>query len=158
MRVASALLLSLVLSSFSAFAGDAIYKGIDSKGNIIYTNNPKLIKNPKRIDVPPPAMEGIETYVSPPASEASKTPVDPSISRREEIRKATERLEAAKAAAAAGEEPQDGERVGVASKEGEPKRSRLRDEYFQRQESLKKEVEAAQKSLDDLQAQPPAAP
>lgn len=62
-----------------------------------------------------------------------------------EIKAATLALEAAKAAAAAGLEPLAGERLSLA---GKPGRTRMSDDYWERQRHLGRTLDAARERLD----------
>lgn len=67
----------------------------------------------------------------------------------EDVKLARAQLEQAQAARERGEEPLPGERLGVAGGKG---RSRLSDDYWARHERLEKDVQDAQRRLDQALA------
>lgn len=162
LALASLFSLLLAASSPMALAQDsgAIYRGVDAQGKTVFSNNPKDMRNPKKIQVSAPMVSGVEPYpVAPPTSSPAPAPApgqsapEPASSARSAATDAEEqplsptqaidRLEAAKAAQIAGLEPLPGERTGTANGG-----TRLNPSYEIRQRELAAAVAAAKKAHD----------
>lgn len=66
----------------------------------------------------------------------------------DEVRAAYANLQRAEEAQKAGEEPQEADRQGIVTPAGKRRRSRLTDDYWERQKSLEQDVEQAKLRLD----------
>ncbi len=143
-----AILIAFALAAATAQA-QGVFRSTMPDGRIIYGDKPA-----------PGAKESKEVTVQPNIAEPPKvTAPGPSSQQKDfdkadaDVKKAQEDLERARAALAAGVEPQEGERTGVAKK-GD---SRLNDEYAKRIKSLEDAVAGAQARLDDALARRNAA-
>jgi hypothetical protein len=142
------LLISFALAAATAQA-QGMFRSTMPDGRIIYGDKPA-----------PGAKESKEVILQPNIAEPPKlTAPAPSAPQKDfdkadaDVKKAQEDLDRARAARAAGVEPQEGERTGIA-KSGA---SRLNDEYDKRIKSLDDAVAAAQARLDDALARRNAA-
>ena len=143
----------IALFSTTSFAQSDVFKGVDSSGKVIYSNNPAFVKKPEKAKLPPPAIEGIEPYQvqdkNTQPGQNLKNPTNKTDNKNPAIEKsetelATDRLSSAKKAATDAETPLEGERTGTVKKG----KTRLNDEYYSRQEQAKKELNDAQKNYD----------
>ena len=143
-----AILIAFALAAATAQA-QGVFRSTMPDGRIIYGDKPA-----------PGAKESKEVTLQPNIAEPPKV-VAPAPSPQQkdfdkadaDVKKAQEDLDRARAARAAGEEPQEGERTGVA-KRGD---SRLNEAYDKRIKSLEDAVAAAQARLDDALARRNAA-
>lgn len=129
-----------------------IYKGTDAQGRVVLSNNPKVMKNPKKMDISPPALVGSEAYVPPAKKDANKaesldylSPAKPTENLQDQYQTALANLALAKKKQAEGTEPFPGERQGTAGGG-----SRLTPAYQARQSQLTEQVNTAQKEVDRL--------
>jgi len=138
-------LLVLLLAASGAFA-QAMYKSTMPDGKVIYGEKPAPgAQRVETVTVPPP-KSGI-TVVTP----AEKTQVDQRIQQRSaaesakqsELDDARRQLQQAETALQSGKEPLPGERLGTAGG-----KSRLTDDYWERQKKLEQAVESARARLD----------
>jgi hypothetical protein len=143
-----AILIAFALAAATAQA-QGVFRSTMPDGRIIYGDKPA-----------PGAKESKEVTLQPNIAEPPKvTAPAPSPQQKDfdkadaDVKKAQEDLDRARAARAAGDEPQEGERTGVA-KSGA---SRLNDEYAKRIKSLDDAIAAAQARLDDALARRNAA-
>src|SRR5262245_3407468 len=152
-------ILTILACGTLAFAATAsaqnIYRYVFPDGRVVYSDSP--VPGAKLqgtvAPAPPPPM-------SPPASAAERSGSPSGASKGEgsaapddrvarlaaadrKVQDATRALEDARARLAAGQEPLPGERTGTAGGT-----SRLNDDYWARQQSLKDAVAAAQANLD----------
>ena len=142
------------LAFTAAAAAQNIYRYVFPDGRVVYSDSPVPgAKLQGTVAPPPPPM-------SPPSSPAER-PGSPSGASKDQgsaapddrvarlaaadrnVQEATRALEDARARLAVGQEPLPGERTGTAGG-----MSRLNDEYWARQQSLKDAVAAAQANLD----------
>jgi Domain of unknown function (DUF4124) len=148
-------ILACVTLTFAAAASaQNIYRYVFPDGRVVYSDSP----------VPGAKLQGTVTPAPPPMSPppgAAERPGSPSGASKDqgsaapddrvarlaaadrEVQDATRALEDAKARVAAGQEPLPGERTGTAGG-----MSRLNEDYWARQQSLKDAVAAAQANLD----------
>lgn len=132
----------------SAMAQEAIYRGVDAKGNTVYTNSPKGLQNARKIDVAPPVLIGTvppspqAAVPKPPAVRAASAPASAPASA-ERAEQAQSKLKAAQRAAESGQEPLLGERLGTAGGG-----ARLAPVYFERQERLANELAQARAAFE----------
>lgn len=127
-----------------------IYKGLDAKGRVAYSDSPAGLRGALRIDVQASPASGSGPASPLPASnsEDSKPVSAPSAQdSRAKIIEAEELLAAAIEAQKKGAEPMDGERQGSATRA-----SRLSGAYFARQQELAKDVERAKALVDEAYA------
>ena len=151
-------ILTILACGTLAFAATAsaqnIYRYVFPDGRVVYSDSPVPgAKLQGTVTPPPPPMSpppGAAERSGPPSS-ASKAQggaaPDDAIARLaaadRNVQDATRELEEARARLAAGQEPLPGERTGTAGGT-----SRLNDDYWARQQSLKNAVAAAQANLD----------
>ena len=147
------ILACVALTFPAAAAAQNIYRYVFPDGRVVYSDSPVPgAKLQGTVTPPPPPMSPpgpAERSGSP--SSASKAQggaaPDDAIARLaaadRNVQDATRELEEARARLAAGQEPLPGERTGTAGGT-----SRLNDEYWARQQSLKDAVAAAQANLD----------
>jgi len=151
-------ILTILACGTLAFAATAsaqnIYRYVFPDGRVVYSDSPVPgAKLQGTVTPPPPPMSpppGAAERSGPPSS-ASKAQggaaPDDAIARLaaadRNVQDATRELEEARARLAAGQEPLPGERTGTAGGT-----SRLNDDYWARQQSLKDAVAAAQANLD----------
>lgn len=165
------LALSSLLASAPAFSDD-IYKGLDEHGRTVYSNNPRSLRNPQKLNLEaPPTISGSPSPSGPadapgdapsrseaPAVNRERSSEGPAespapsssdeVAQRQAIERAQAELAAAQRAKAEGGEPQEGERLGSVAPGAA--RSRLAPSYFERQERLDREVQEAQDRLNEL--------
>ena len=143
-----AILIACALAAATAQA-QGVFRSTMPDGRIIYGDKPAPgAKESKEVTVQPNIAEPpkvIAPVPSPQQKDFDKADAD--------VKKAQEDLDRARAALAAGAEPQEGERTGVA-KRGD---SRLNEAYDKRIKSLEGAVAAAQARLDDALARRNAA-
>lgn len=147
-----ALLLALCAPALAQETG-VIYRGVDAQGKTVFSHNPKDMRNPKKVELSPPILSGVDAYPvsaaplgAPAAAKPSEPPASagaPALTRSE----ALERLNAAKKALAEGAEPRPGERTGTANGG-----TRLNPSYESRQRELSGALSAAQKAYDSAHA------
>lgn len=157
--------IALLAALSSSFAGATIYKGLDSQGRVSYSDDPKALKNPKKIEPSRSAIEGTDPYVSapivfdipaavspPPSGDPQATPSD----SQSRLQEALANLERAQAAAKAGSEPLPAESAAMEapSDSRDPEILRRRDEYFLRQKALSQAVEDAKRSIEEILSDP----
>ena len=151
-------ILTILACGTLAFAATAsaqnIYRYVFPDGRVVYSDSPVPgAKLQGTVTPPPPPMSpppGAAERSGPPSS-ASKAQggaaPDDAIARLaaadRNVQDATRALDEARARLAAGQEPLPGERTGTAGGT-----SRLNDDYWARQQSLKDAVAAAQANLD----------
>lgn len=161
--------LAALAGSASAFqlATDAavIYKGVDAHGKTIFSNNPKEMRNPVKVQLSAPSIVGANPYQSYPSANGNAanaaTAVNASAPRAASSyaipnsgsagaailapspAEASASLEAARKAQADGVEPLPGERQGTAGGG-----ARLTPAYEERQRQLAAKTLEAQKALD----------
>lgn len=157
----SALALLAALSA-SAFAGATIYKGLDTQGRVTYSDDPKALKNPKKIEPMRSAIEGTDPYVSapivfdipaaPPSGDAQASASD----SQSRLQEAIANLEKAQAAAKSGSEPLPAEAAAMEapSDSRDPEILRRRGEYFLRQKALSQAVEDAKRAIEEILSDP----
>ena len=137
------LLIALVLAATSA-QGQAVFRSVMPDGSIVYGDKPAPgAKEAKPVTLPAPNIVA-PAQPSAPATTSRQQAPD---AANDQVRKAEQDLQKAKAALEAGREPQPGERAGTAGRA-----SRLTDAYFERIKSLENAIAAAQKQLDDALA------
>lgn len=135
-----AILIAFALAAATAQA-QGVFRSTMPDGRIIYGDKPA-----------PGAKESKEVTLQPNIAEPPKVTVPaPSPQQKDfdkadaDVKKAQDDLDRARAARAAGDEPQEGERTGIARAGG----SRLNDEYAKRIKSLDDAITAAQARLDE---------
>ncbi len=142
-------LLALTLNTVSA---RDVYKYRMPDGRIVYSG--EVITQGKLLEVLPPPPASPKLIESEQRAKLQREQAqERAIVKRLEsmdaveagIKAATLALEAAKAAAAAGVEPLPGERLGLYKKPG---RTRMSDDYWERQRQLSRALDAARERLD----------
>jgi hypothetical protein len=147
-------ILACVTLTFAAAASaQNIYRYVFPDGRVVYSDSPvpgaKLqgtVAPPPPVSPPPGAAERPGSPSGASKDQGGATPDDRFArfaAADREVQDATRALEDARARLAAGQEPLPGERTGTAGG-----MSRLNDEYWARQQSLKDAVAAAQANLD----------
>lgn len=140
-----ALIVVSCLASQCSVAADSIWKGFDSKGNVVYSNSPKDLKNPQKVVLPEVSISSPDNQGQP-ALPPSMTPQQsrpPASVSRKDTQAAEDAVASALAAQKSGEEPLPGERLGTAGGG-----SRLSPAYYARQEALAAAVREAKSLLD----------
>lgn len=134
------LLIAFALAAAAAHA-QGVFRSTMPDGRIIYGDKPAPgAKESKEVTLQP-------NIALPPAPQAAPapSPQQKDFDKADaDVKKAQQELDRARAALAAGGEPQEGERIGTKSGA-----SRLNDSYNQRIKSLEDAVVAAQARLDD---------
>lgn len=148
----SLLALGAMACACGSLQAQQIYKGLDAKGRVAYSDSPAGLRGALRIDVQasPASGSGPASPSTLPASnsEDSKPVSAPSAQdSRAKIIEAEELLAAAIEAQKKGAEPMEGERQGSATRA-----SRLSGAYFARQEELAKNVDRAKALVDEAYA------
>ena len=147
----------------ATFAQDGIYKGVDAKGNIVYSNTPKGLQKSQKVQLPEPALT-LNGAQSPQPQPIAPTPANRGDARsnlnpqsielspasnqelssdRSSYIEANKALSAAINAQETGLEPLPSERLGTAGGG-----SRLSPAYFARQDALAKAVSDARSKLN----------
>lgn len=143
---------ALLAVALDAASAREVYKYRMPDGRIVYSS--EVMTQGKLLEVlpPPPASrkriesEQLAKVQREQAQERAIVKRLDSIDAVEtEIKAATLALEAAKAATAAGVEPLPGERIGLA---GKPGRTRMSDDFWERQRQLDRALDAARERLD----------
>lgn len=141
----------LVLALAAQAAGAQIYRSVLPDGSIVYSDKPTPgARDARELDLPPPNVALPEPAASPApprpagASEGA-TPAARLDDAQQDYVRASQALDAARAALEAGREPQAGETMGTAI----PGRARRTEAYEQRIRSLEDAVARAQKRLDE---------
>lgn len=153
MRRGLILLATLAFALAAQVASAQIYRSVLPDGSIVYSDKPTPgARDARELELPPPNV-ALPGPVSPPAPPAAvgatgATPAASLDAAQNEVIKAGEALDAARAALEAGREPQAGETIGTAI----PGRTRKSDAYEQRLQSLENAVTRAQKRLDEALA------
>ena len=131
--LALALALAATFSiSNACMADETIYKGVDEKGNIVYSNNPQGLKKAQKVKLPEQSIQGTEAPIATPTpSVIPKARADSDVPKKQGLFDADKKIADAQAAADAGKEPLPNERIGTSGGA-----SRLTPEYFTRQQSL----------------------
>lgn len=131
-------------------AAQPVYKSTMPDGRVVY--GPQPAPGAKKVETvaAPPRTTGA-TAITPgekaAAEKSAKARAEaPAAGAENDVAAARRALEAAEAARAAGQEPLPGERLGTAGG-----KSRLTDEYFERQKKLEADVAAARKRLEEAQ-------
>lgn len=143
----------LVLALAAQAAGAQIYRSVLPDGSIVYSDKPTPgARDARELELPPPSV-ALPEPVAPPAKPAAlgttgATPAASLDAAQNEVVKAGEALDAARAALETGREPQAGETIGTAI----PGRTRKSGAYEQRLQSLENAVNRAQKRLDEALA------
>lgn len=127
------LTLGALAASASVAAQDSIYRGVDAKGQTVYSNSSKGLSGARKIQLPEPVLTGVEPPqgVQAPTSPTSRLPISNAaasggVSRFEQ---AQDRLREAQNIFDVGDEPAPGERLGTATGG-----SRLAPGYYERRE------------------------
>lgn len=142
------LLLACALAASAAHA--QVFRSVMPDGKIVFGNKPEPgAKESKQINLAPLNISTPGPGPAP-ASSGSAEPLPGAINNTVDVAAARQNLDAAQKALAAGREPNEGERIGIATKGGSP-RSQLTDAYHQRIKSLEDAVAAAQKQHDEAQ-------
>lgn len=150
MRISLILVATVLLSS--SVDAQTVYKQVDSKGRVTYTDKP----NSKTASVVPLESSPVPSEKPAPAqlSSIDKELLDKSKKRaaaldkaNQDVVAATDALRLAETRLETGVEPVEGERSGP----------RFRFEYFERQLALQREVDQAQRRLDEAFARRNAA-
>lgn len=142
------LLFTLACAALTAH-GQPVYRSVMPDGRIIYGDKPAPgASEAKEVTLPKPNIIAPVSTKPPPA--AKPAPGDKpkgagAESETDPVKRAQQRLDAAKAALEDGREQTEGDRTGTATKGA----SRLNDEYYKRVKTLEEAVAAAQKQLDD---------
>ena len=127
--------LNLLSFSIMASAQDSIYRGVDAKGQTVYSNSAKGLGGARKIQLPEPVLTGAESpkmeqapapAIVAPRSATPGAALSGELSRFEQ---AQVRLRDAQNIYDAGEEPTPGERLGTAGGG-----SRLAPGYYERRE------------------------
>lgn len=130
----------------SGAAAQTMYKSTMPDGKVIYGEKPAPGAKKVETITPPPEKPGI-TIVTPSdkarADEAARKRAAKTEAAHRELEAARKQLQEAEAALEAGREPLPGERLGIVGG-----KSRLTDEYWERQKKLEAAVEAARKRLE----------
>jgi hypothetical protein len=148
------LLITLALAAATTLAQQPIFRSVMPDGRIIYGDKPAPgAKEAEQVSLP----SNIVLPTRP--GEAGVSPRRQALDAADaEVQDAQRALDAAKAALKAGQEPQEGERVGSAIHKGRSTGStRASDDYVQRIQELEDAVAAAQKNFDDALARRNAA-
>ena len=151
----SLLLLATACLSLPAGAG-TLYKQVDKDGHIVFSDKPQkgmksvgTIQTQDDAPVSRSALRQEEKTLDQESAQA-KRQLNDTVAKRNaaynRLRQAEDTLAAAKAAKASGQDPLPGERQGTATGG-----SRLLPAYDERQQSLEKAVDAAQKARDQAQ-------
>jgi hypothetical protein len=127
-------------------AAQTMYKSTMPDGKVIYGEKPAPGAKKVETIAPPPEKPGI-TIVTPTektrADEEARKRITKTDAAYRELEAARKQLQEAEAALEAGREPLPGERLGIVGG-----KSRLTDEYWERQKKLEAAVEAARKRLE----------
>lgn len=129
----------------SANAQDAIYRGVDAKGQTVYSNSPKGLAGARKIMLPEPVLAGTEPPQAAQASAGMPAAPPPlsgggAASRAEQTQA---RLRDAQRAFDAGDEPAPGERLGTAGGG-----SRLAPSYYERRDREAKTLAEARAAAE----------
>lgn len=143
----------LVLALAAPPASAQIYRSVLPDGSIVYSDKPTPgARDARELELPPPNVALPGPVVAPATPAAPGTsgaiPAASLDAAQNEVVRASEALDAARAALEAGREPQAGETMGTAV----PGRTRKSDAYEQRIRSLENAVTRAQKRLDEALA------
>ncbi len=136
-------------------AAQPIYRSVMPDGSIVYSDKPTPgARDARELELPPPNIALPEPTGTSGASGVSAgaqgaPPASRLDAAQDEVVRASDALDAARAALEAGREPQAGETMGTAI----PGRARRTDAYVQRLKSLEDGVARAQKRLDDALTQ-----
>jgi hypothetical protein len=133
------------LASHVGAQDSTIYRGLDDKGHVVYSNSAKGLRNAQKVALPQPAISGTVAPSPPQASPSTprQTTTSTATAAAAETGLAQNALAQALADQTAGKEPLPGERLGTAGGG-----SRLSPSYFSRQDELAKEVKDAQLRFD----------
>lgn len=152
---------AFLLSTPPTLAQEAIYKGVDAKGNVVYSNTPKGLQKSQKVQLPEPALtlNGGDAPHPLPSTDRGDARGDnkntlgeqpkalpkaePANDRSSYI-DANNALNAAIKAQETGVEPLPSERMGTAAGG-----SRLSPAYFARQDALAKAVSEARSKLNE---------
>ena len=141
------LLIAITLLALASGAGaQGIYRYTEKDGRVVYTDDPNAGGGTARpventtsvVPAPPPAASGTVRQIERQADQRVAD-LDRAV---EDIAAATAALRDAEARRLAGIEPIEGERQG----------RRQRPEYWERQQALQRDVDAAQRRLDEANA------
>lgn len=158
---------AFLFSTPFALAQEAIYKGVDAKGNIVYSNSPKGLQKSQKVQLPEPALTlngGDAPQAQPSTNRGDARGDRDNKNRLDEQPKALPKsepandrssyidannvLKAAIKAQETGVEPLPSERLGTAGGG-----SRLSPAYFARQDALAKAVSEARAKLNGTTGQ-----
>jgi hypothetical protein len=142
MRVLLAALLALAAAMAPA---QTVYKYTDREGRVVYTDDPKAAgRGAQRVE------ENLSvTPAPPPAGAAAQTVSDQADQRAAALDRAVEDIAAATNDLRSAEDRRD---RGVEPLEGERQGRRYRPEYWQRQQALQRDVDAARQRLESANA------
>lgn len=140
----------LALAAATLQAQDYYYRSVMPNGQVVFGDKPAPGANDtQRV----PLRAGNTAAPLAPRAPATNAPAAASGPRAvdaaaDDVRAAQRELDAARAALEAASEPREGERIGTAGG-----KSRLNDQYYERIKSQEDRVAAAQKKLDQANAQ-----
>jgi hypothetical protein len=142
LRPSVALLLALAAT---AAAAQAVYKYTDREGRVVYTDDPKAAGGrARRVE------ESISiTPAPPPVDAAAEKVTGQGDQRAAALDRAVEDIAAATNDLRLAQERRD---LGIEPREGERQGRRYRPEYWQRQQALQRDVDAARQRLESANA------
>jgi len=143
--------LLLIVLCGAVWAQDGkVYKIVHPDGRVTYTDKPPADKGAGVKELPAaPGTSGVQV-MDPGKAQEVNTRIKAGLEERDkralEEQRAREKLREAERAKEAGEEPLAGERTGIVGKKGA--RTRLNEDYTERQEKLDEDVNRARKAAE----------